>query len=71
MLMNKLDFLKNILDTEFIEQNPELIKTLIDELIDSLNRKNELLNEMDSEIQYYRKIELIRESFRESEKKLK
>jgi hypothetical protein len=62
--MNKLDFLKDILDTEFIEENPELIKDLIFELIDSLDRKNEVLKEMDSEIQFYRKMELIRESFK-------
>lgn len=67
MLMNKLEFLKNILDTEFIEQNQELIKDLINELIDSIDRKNELLKKMDEEIQFYRKMELIRKSFKISE----
>ena len=67
MLMNKLDFLKDILDTEFIEENPELIKDLIFELIDSLDRKNEVLKEMDDEIQFYRKMDLIRKSFEFSE----
>jgi len=65
--MNKLEFLKNILDTEFIEQNQELIKDLINELIDSIDRKNELLKKMDEEIQFYRKMELIRKSFKISE----
>ena len=67
MLMNKLDFLKNILDTEFIEQNPELVVDLLHGLIDSIERKNEVLSKMEEEIQFYRKMELIKKSFEISE----
>ena len=66
--MNKLDFLKNLINEEFVQEQPKLVVDLIYGLIDSIERKNEVLSKMDEEIQFYRKMELIRESFKESEK---
>lgn len=68
--MNKLEFLKNLINEEFVQEQPKLVIDLLHGLIDSIERKNEVLKKMDEEIQFYRKMELIRESFRESEKKV-
>lgn len=65
--MNKLEFLKNLINEEFVQEQPKLVIDLLHGLIDSIERKNEVLAKMDEEIQYYRKMELIKKSFEISE----
>ena len=65
--MNKLEFLKNLINEEFVQEQPKLIVDLLHGLIDSIERKNEVLSKMEEEIQFYRKMELIRKSFEFSE----